>query len=143
MWKGEPPSHIHRFPAADSFDFQDWPLVARCTDDVLKAYPRLRLSHGRKVHPRKWKPLARRALEGDETNCCNAGFRSSSSDRLEQGEGCGVLAGLPGASWLWQSAPYLHRRWPDWWGCVQSPYRTLVSVQKIHAFFHADMDLMV
>ncbi|XP_066390799.1 probable trehalose-phosphate phosphatase 10 [Miscanthus floridulus] len=28
---------------------KDWPLVARCTDDVLKAYPRLRLSHGRKV----------------------------------------------------------------------------------------------
>ncbi|CAN6168101.1 unnamed protein product [Urochloa humidicola] len=27
----------------------DWPLVARCTDDILKAYPRLRLSHGRKV----------------------------------------------------------------------------------------------
>ncbi|RLN34675.1 hypothetical protein C2845_PM03G06950 [Panicum miliaceum] len=33
---------------------KDWPTVARCTDDVLKAYPRLRLSHGRKVlevHP--------------------------------------------------------------------------------------------
>ncbi|CAL5082984.1 unnamed protein product [Urochloa decumbens] len=28
---------------------KDWPLVARCTDDILKAYPRLRLSHGRKV----------------------------------------------------------------------------------------------
>uniref|UniRef100_A0A804MQX5 Trehalose 6-phosphate phosphatase n=1 Tax=Zea mays TaxID=4577 RepID=A0A804MQX5_MAIZE len=28
---------------------KDWALVARCTDDVLKAYPRLRLSHGRKV----------------------------------------------------------------------------------------------
>ncbi|OQU89957.1 hypothetical protein SORBI_3002G303900 [Sorghum bicolor] len=28
---------------------KDWPLVARCTDDVLKAYPRLRLCHGRKV----------------------------------------------------------------------------------------------
>ncbi|KAJ1290929.1 hypothetical protein BS78_02G280000 [Paspalum vaginatum] len=28
---------------------KDWPLVAWCTDDVLKAYPRLRLSHGRKV----------------------------------------------------------------------------------------------
>lgn len=86
----------HSFPASDSFDFQDWPLVARCTDDVLKAYPRLRLSHGRKVQPVN--ELALRALEGDEANCGNAGFRSSSSDRLEQGEGCRVLAGLPRAS---------------------------------------------
>jgi hypothetical protein len=53
MWKGKPLSHIHRFPVSDSFDFQDWPLVARCTDDVLKAYPRLRLSHGRKVDEMK------------------------------------------------------------------------------------------
>ncbi|KAL6639261.1 hypothetical protein ACP70R_022991 [Stipagrostis hirtigluma subsp. patula] len=30
-------------------DEKDWPLVAQHTNDVLKAYPRLRLSHGRKV----------------------------------------------------------------------------------------------
>ncbi|KAL6896723.1 hypothetical protein ACP4OV_007295 [Aristida adscensionis] len=28
---------------------KDWPLVAQRTNEVLKAYPRLRLSHGRKV----------------------------------------------------------------------------------------------
>ncbi|TVU01052.1 hypothetical protein EJB05_53505 [Eragrostis curvula] len=30
-------------------DEKDWPLVAQCTNDVLKAYPHLHLSHGRKV----------------------------------------------------------------------------------------------
>ncbi|XP_062189677.1 probable trehalose-phosphate phosphatase 10 [Phragmites australis] len=30
-------------------DEKDWPLVAEHTNDVLKAYPRLQLSHGRKV----------------------------------------------------------------------------------------------
>ncbi|TVU39173.1 hypothetical protein EJB05_12580 [Eragrostis curvula] len=30
-------------------DEKDWPLVAQYTNDVLKAYPHLRLSHGRKV----------------------------------------------------------------------------------------------
>ncbi|KAL5197831.1 hypothetical protein ABZP36_001343 [Zizania latifolia] len=28
---------------------KDWQLVAECTDDVLKVYPRLRLTHGRRV----------------------------------------------------------------------------------------------
>lgn len=64
--------HVHRFTASDEFDFfffsfKDWALVARCTDDVLKAYPRLRLSHGRKVAPPDNLLLLR---AGDETNCC-------------------------------------------------------------------------
>lgn len=33
-----------------SFCLQNWTLVAQCVDDVIRTYPKLRLTYGRKVH---------------------------------------------------------------------------------------------
>uniref|UniRef100_A0A7N0V7U1 Trehalose 6-phosphate phosphatase n=1 Tax=Kalanchoe fedtschenkoi TaxID=63787 RepID=A0A7N0V7U1_KALFE len=42
----------HKFCASVHYrnvDVKDWPAVAQCVHDILKNYPRLRLTHGRKV----------------------------------------------------------------------------------------------
>lgn len=42
----------HKFCAAVHYrnvDEKNWPVVAQCVHDILKEYPRLRLTHGRKV----------------------------------------------------------------------------------------------
>lgn len=89
---------------------QSWNVVAERVYDILKDYPRLRLTHGRKVCIIQRQNLASStlslALLFDSWHfidyfllvyvsvTLSLGFRSPTCDKLGQGESCHILAGI-------------------------------------------------
>lgn len=65
------------------FELQNWPTIAQLVHDILKSYPRLRLTHGRKVPPYIYFFSAICFFVKYITNSCSDAFVAFSINKLQ------------------------------------------------------------